>query len=155
MKLNQNGIIVNNIWKTLPDHNNVILDEFCIMPNHIHFILIIKNNGFINKGVLKNNKGESRLAPTKIKTLGWIIGMFKTECTKQINKLNKTPGIKLFQRNYYERIIRNEKEYLKIKEYIKLNSTMWERDRNNLENIYLNNEMIFWTKYIGGIVDVR
>ena len=41
-------------------------------------------------------------------------------------------GLKIWQRNYYERIIRNEKEYLKIKEYIKNNPKMWYRDRNNL-----------------------
>ena len=159
IKLNKNGKIVNDIWKTLPDHNNVILDEFCIMPNHVHFVLGINNNQLkqndlikINDGVLGNgaldnkcgvignengamginNKGESRLAPTTTQ-LGLVIGMFKTECTKQINKLNKTPGIQLFQRNYYEHIIRNEKEYLRIKEYIRLNPEMWWRDRNNLE----------------------
>jgi len=111
IKLNQNGKIIENIWKTLPDHNNVILDEFIIMPDHIHFILMINNNLLINKGA-------SRRAPTH---LGFIIGIFKTECTKQINKLNETPGIKIFQRNYYERIIRNEKEYFVIKKYIKDN----------------------------------
>jgi REP element-mobilizing transposase RayT len=120
IKLNQNGKIINEIWKTLPNHHNVILDEFCIMPNHIHFILIIKNNlNENNNGALENNnKGASRRAPTQ---LGFVIGMFKTETTKQINKLNQTPGIQLWQRNYYEHIIRNEKEYLRIKEYIRGN----------------------------------
>lgn len=121
IKLNQNGKIINDVWKTLPEHNDVILDEFVIMPDHVHFILIInyKNNLLIkNDGeLIKTNMGASRRAPT----LGFIVGMFKTECTKQINKLNKTPGIQLWQRNYYERIIRNEKEYLMIKEYIKDN----------------------------------
>ena len=173
IKLNKNGKIINNVWKTLPEHNNVILDEFIIMPDHVHFILVINNklikNGGLknenfeldnnklndknrlkignelkigdelkngnelkinnkgglddnegeldNKGVFDENKGASRRAPT----LGFIVGMFKTECTKQINKLNKTPGIQLWQRNYYERIIRNEKEYLMIREYIKEN----------------------------------
>jgi REP element-mobilizing transposase RayT len=119
IKLNQNGKIINDIWKTLPDHNNVILDEFIIMPDHIHFILVIKNNNY----KLNTIKGASRRAPTikTIPTLGFIVGMFKTECTKQINKLNKTPGIPLWQRNYYERIIKNEKEYLMIKKYIKDN----------------------------------
>ena len=121
IKLNQNGKIIDEIWKTLSIHHNVILDEFVIMPDHIHFILVIKNKNYkLNyiKADIKNTiKGESRLAPT----LGWIIGIFKTETTKRINKLNETPGIKLWQRNYYERIIRNEKEYLMIKKYIKDN----------------------------------
>ncbi len=109
IKLNQNGKIIKNVWKTLPNHHNVILDEFIVMPDHVHFILAIKND--INQGV-------SRRAPTH---LGFIIGMFKTECTKQISKLNKTLGIRIFQRNYYERIIRNEKEYLIYKKYIRDN----------------------------------
>jgi REP element-mobilizing transposase RayT len=137
MKLNSNGKIIKFVWKTLPDHYDVILDEFCIMPNHIHFILGIKNNlnennnGVLenNNGVLENNtKGASRRAPTR---LGFVIGMFKTECAKRINKLNETLGIQIFQRNYYEHIIRNEKEYLRTKKYIKLNPEMWYRDRNN------------------------
>ena len=126
MVLNENGKIVFDVWKTLPEHHDVILDEICIMPNHVHLILVIKNN---NQGALENNnQGASRRAPT----LGWMVGMFKTECTKQINKLNKTPGVQLFQRNYYERIIRNEKKYFKIKNYIKMNPKMWPGDRNNL-----------------------
>lgn len=123
IKLNQNGKIINEIWKTLPDHHDVILDEFIIMPDHIHFILVIKNNlNENNNGALENNtKGASRRAPTLKLTLGFVIGMFKTECTKRINKLNETPGIQIFQRNYYEHIIKNEKEYLRIKKYIKDN----------------------------------
>ncbi|HPT66169.1 MAG TPA: transposase [Candidatus Woesebacteria bacterium] len=126
MKLNQNGEIIDEIWKSLSIHHNVILDEFIIMPDHIHFILVIKNDLNKNQNKLENNenlilknnnKGESRLAPT----LGWIVGIFKTESTKRINKLNETPKIQLWQRNYYERVIRNEKEYLMIKKYIRDN----------------------------------
>jgi REP element-mobilizing transposase RayT len=107
MVLNQYGKIVDNIWKSLPNHHMVGLDVFQIMPNHIHFILHII-------------QGASRRAPT---TLGFIIGMFKTECTKQINKLRNTPGQKIFQRNYYEHIIHNENELTKIRQYIKNNPT--------------------------------
>jgi len=129
--LNNNGKIIESIWKTLPKHHNVLLDEFCIMSDHVHFILIIKNN---IKNITIDNMGESRLAPTKYtNTLGFIIGMFKTECTKQINILNKTPGVQLFQRNYYEHIIRNEKEYLSIKQYINDNPKNWRIDNENNE----------------------
>ena len=54
----------------------------------------------------------------KIKPLGQFIGAFKTRSTKHINQLNNTPGRKLWQRNYYDRIIRNEKEYIAIRQYI-------------------------------------
>jgi len=116
MILNQYGTIVKNVWKSLPDHHSVELDAFQIMSNHVHFILHI---------VL----GASRRAPT---TLGTIVGLFKSECTKQINNVGATrgspdsktrgsPKIHIWQRNYYEHIIRNENELIIIREYIKLN----------------------------------
>ena len=73
-------------------------------------------------------------------TLGFIIGLFKSECTKQIHAVGvgrDRPSFVVFQRNYYERIIRDEEEYIKIKEYIRSNPSMWEKDRNNPENIIL------------------
>ncbi|PJB88198.1 transposase [Candidatus Roizmanbacteria bacterium CG_4_9_14_0_8_um_filter_34_12] len=114
MILNQYGKIIENVWESLPNHHSVELDVFQIMPNHVHFILHI---------VL----GASRRAPT---TLGFIVGMFKTECTKQINKLRNTPGQKIFQRNYYEHIIQNENELIKIRQYIKTNPLFWNQDIN-------------------------
>ena len=114
MILNQYGKIIENVWESLPNHHSVELDVFQIMPNHVHFILHI---------VL----GASRRAPT---TLGFIVGMFKTECTKQINKLQNTPGQKIFQRNYYEHIIQNENELIKIRQYIKTNPLFWNQDIN-------------------------
>ncbi len=116
MILNQYGKIIENVWESLPGHHPVELDAFQIMPNHVHFILHIVS-------------GASRRAPTG--TLGFIVGMFKTECTKQINKLQNTPGRKIFQRNYYEHIIRNEIELSKIRQYIKNNPLFWKKDINN------------------------
>lgn len=58
--------------------------------------------------------------------------MFKTECTKRINRLNKIPGRRIFHRNYYERIIRNEKELEAIREYIRRNPENWACDSENV-----------------------
>lgn len=136
--LNEYGKIVENVWYSLPDHHPVELYIFQIMPNHIHFVLVIDNTGG-QTGASRNDTGESsgasRRAPTRKPTLGFIVGMFKTECTKQINQFRKTPGGIVFQRNYYEHIIRNENELYKIREYIELNPEMWERDRNNPNHI--------------------
>jgi len=124
MELNRYGLIIKNVLESLSKHHPVELDIFQIMPNHIHMILI-----------LLNITGRSRPTPTYKSTfkptLGFIVGMFKTECTAQINKLRNTPGQKIFQRNYYEHIIRNENDLNKIREYIINNPLMWERDRNN------------------------
>lgn len=124
MILNQYGKIVENVWESLPDHHSVELDTFQIMPNQVHFILHIVSNGS-----QINDSGASRRAPT---TLGFIVGMFKTECTKQINKLRNMPGQKIFQRNYYEHIIRSENDLNKIREYIKINPQIWDRNRNTI-----------------------
>lgn len=128
MILNQRGKIIENVFKSLSDHHPVQLDAFQIMPNHFHFIIHI-----INKGASRRNvEGASRRAPTE--TLGFIVGMFKTECTSQINKLQHTPGQKIFQRNYYEHIIRNEYDLNRIRQYIWDNLINWDEDRNNLSS---------------------
>lgn len=130
--LNDFGKLVFKIWNDIPKNNfGIKIDEFCVMPNHVHGILIINRRGVIHHALNKNNEinqGAINCAPT----LGQIIRCFKSRCTYEINKINKTMGLKIWQRNYYERIIRNEKEYLKIKEYIKNNPKMWNRDRNNI-----------------------
>ncbi|MGC8720950.1 MAG: transposase, partial [Thermodesulforhabdaceae bacterium] len=77
----------------------VALDEWVVMPNHFHGIIVITANP---------GRGGSRTAPTeKRKPVGRLIGAFKTVSTKHINTLRGTPGTSLWQRNYYEHIIRN------------------------------------------------
>ena len=131
--------MVLKIWNDIPNNNfEIEIDEFCVMPNHIHGILIINRRGVIhhaqnnnesNQGAINlNDEGAINCAPT----IGQIIRCFKSRCTYEINKINQTNGLKIWQRNYYDRIIRNENEYLKIKEYIKNNPKMWDRDRNNI-----------------------
>lgn len=131
MILNDVGKIINNVWFTIPNHfNNVKLDSFQIMPNHIHAIIIIVG------------AGSSR------PMLGKIIGYYKYQCTKNINNIwirfnnsnnggAKTAPLhnvrfnKIFQRNYYEHIIRNEIELYKIRRYIKSNPSYWKNDINH------------------------
>lgn len=124
MERNVNGIIVENIWKSLPEHHPVELDVFQIMPNHIHGIIRITGTG------RPRPSGGSRPAPT----LGTIIGLFKSECTKQIRGITKNPNMPVWQRNYYEHIIRTEDDLEKIRWYVKNNPKLWHRDRNNPDN---------------------
>lgn len=126
MELNEMGKIIENIWESLPNHHPVKLDTFQIMPNHVHFIIQIVDSG----GSRPNDVGGSRPAPT---TVGTIVGLFKSECTKQIRI--GSPKTHVWQRNYYEHIIRTENDLNKIREYIINNSLMWDRDRNNPINI--------------------
>ncbi|MFH1837883.1 MAG: transposase [Candidatus Kuenenbacteria bacterium] len=118
--LNKYGQIVNNSWFDLPNHyKNCILDEFIVMPNHIHGIVIIKNNNSI-----ENN----------ITGLSEIIRGFKTFSSREINK-QKQNIMFHWQKSFYDHIIRNEKSLNKIREYIINNPLKWESDRNNFKNL--------------------
>ncbi|HPF04147.1 MAG TPA: hypothetical protein PLQ06_03550 [Bacteroidales bacterium] len=79
--------------------------------------------------------GDSQIAPTTIKrkTIGRLIGAFKTVSTKHINQYNKTPGNRVWQRNYYERIIRDAAELNRVRDYIMKNVSTW---LNNNDDIY-------------------
>ena|SRR3990172_8475287 len=144
MKLNEFGKIAAEKWQWLEiRYEYVELGEWIIMPNHIHGILVIRDNG---RGGSRSapmddmrsaKKGDSRIAPTPIKhkPLGGLIGAFKTVSTKQINLLQNTEGQIVWQRNYYEHIIRNEREMDRIARYIESNPSTWVDDDENPMNI--------------------
>jgi REP element-mobilizing transposase RayT len=85
--------------------------------------------------IYSSGKGGSRTAPTegtqKCKPLSRLIGAFKTVSTKQINIIRNTPSGKLWQRNYYEHVIRNEEELNHIRQYIADNRLNWRTDEEN------------------------
>ena len=117
---------VDDAWHLLGKHNsNIRLDACIVMPNHFHGILFIDGP----------RRGGSRTAPTdaptKPKPLGRLIGSFKTMSTKAINLMRNTPGVPVWQRNYYERIIRNEAELNRIRQYIIDNPANWAADPEN------------------------
>ncbi len=129
MVLNDFGKIVSEKWQWLEtQYEYVELGAWVIMPNHLHGILVIHDNG----------RGGSRPAPTttKHKPLGGLIGAFKMVSTKQINLLHDTEGQVVWQRNYYERIIRNEPEMDRIFRYIEANPTRWADDDENPNRIH-------------------
>jgi REP element-mobilizing transposase RayT len=146
MALNELGKIVAESWQWLErQYEYVVLDEWVVMPNHLHGIVVITDcrggsrtcgmgRGDLHTG--GTGRGGSRTAPTgsdqpKRKPLGRLIGAFKTVSTKQVNEIHNTPGAKLWQRNYYEHIIRNENELNRIRAYIAQNPAKWEFDREN------------------------
>ena len=124
MKLNEFGEIVSQKWQWLEtQYEYMELGAWVVMPNHFHGILVIHDDG----------RGGSRPAPTptKRKSLGGLIGAFKTVSTKQINLLRNTEGQVVWQRNYYEHIIRNESEMDRITRYIESNPARWADDDEN------------------------
>lgn len=126
MILSELGIIVEEEWlNTEKLRNNVELDYYIIMPNHFHGIPII------------NSRDTARCVPTNEKrkfgemipgSLPVIVRSFKSAVTKRINELRNSPGEPVWQKNYYEHIIRNENDLNNIRSYIELNPLKWEID---------------------------
>jgi REP element-mobilizing transposase RayT len=123
--LNEFGEIVKTTWFDLPNHNsNVELDYYCIMPNHFHGIIIINDYMVIGAG--------SKPAPNK-QTLSEFVRQLKTFSSKRINEIRQLQGVPVWQRNYYEHIIRNEKELYEIRKYIEYNPIGWMEDEYFIE----------------------
>ena len=150
MVLNSFGEIIKKYWFEIPKHfENVRLDEFIVMPNHVHGILIIDDgNGGGNGGGTKNNakmetqqccvstnKIDEKIQKSntfyKLKSgsLPVIIRSYKSICTKTINKFQDNIRF-AWQPRFYERIIRNQKEFHNIKYYIINNPANWRDDKN-------------------------
>jgi putative transposase len=127
MRLNDAGRVVQMIWDELPNHySGVETDAFVVMPNHIHgIILITETVGAIHESPLQSPRERRQMLLPK------IIGRFKMNTAKRINEMRHTPGAPLWQRNYYEHIIRDEESLNRIREYIANNPTQWELDREN------------------------
>lgn len=121
---NESSEITERRWSDLPNHyDNCIIDQFVIMPNHFHGIIILTNKGDIRG---------------KIHPLSEMIRAFKSYSTKEINSLQNSAGRTFWQKNYYDRVIRNEKELERIREYIYFNPLRWYWDKSNFEKTVLN-----------------
>jgi len=122
------GRIAEETWRWLGDHHeNVGLDGFVVMPNHLHGIIIIH----------EPLGGGSRTAPTEgitSKSLGRLIGAFKTISTKRINEMKNSPGIIFWQRNFHDHIILNDADLNRIRSYIENNPLQWSIDEENPES---------------------
>jgi len=117
MQLNEIGVMVKHAWEYLPKkYPYVSIDEFVIMPNHFHGILII----------IDDFDGSQTVS--KRKSVGRLIGMFKTVTNKRFNETRYSSGGKMWQRNYYEHIIRDEEDYMRIFLYIQNNPLNWRND---------------------------
>ena len=113
------------------------MDEFIIMPNHIHGIIEINNVGNNNYCSLPQNCSVQKIIPWQTlwsRSLSSAIRGFKIGVVKYCNQNNLCFA---WQKSFHDRIIRNEIELNKIREYIINNPKMWERDRNNSENILM------------------
>ena len=125
MALNKYGDVAKNSWLDLPNHHeNIGLDQFIIMPNHIHGILIINNLvGY----------GPARTVNSKTNNLSIIVGSYKSTVTKQINRIND--NIFKWQKSFHDHIIRIDESLNNIRNYIINNPKTWELDKNNIDSL--------------------
>ena len=142
MILNEAGKIARDAWfKTVELRPYVKLheDEFVIMPNHAHGIIWIDGENVATlHGNTQQLRAEQRSTPTKTVapgSLGAIIRGYKSAVTYAINGAENQRGAVLWQRNYYDHIIRNEREFNNIRWYIFNNPRNWELDRDNAQNV--------------------
>jgi putative transposase len=158
MRLNEIGKIVEEEWmRTEIIRPDVQLDSYVIMPNHVHGIIILNEgrrmlqsdipvganchsphekprNNILNNGAYINTPLQSTFCSPS-NTIGAIIRGLKSTTTKRINEIRGTSGIRFWQRNYYEHIIRNDKELNNIRDYIHNNVLKWAFENDNPENI--------------------
>ncbi len=124
--LNPWGMIVEDEWRrTQTVRANVTVDIFVVMPNHLHGILLIATDEDEPSNSADSQAPGSGNASG---SLGQIIGHFKSIVTKRIRGSVQSNKLQVWQRNYYERIIRSERELQHTREYILANPARWAND---------------------------
>jgi REP element-mobilizing transposase RayT len=133
MELSQIGSVAYKYWLEISNQfTNVILDEFVIMPNHVHGIIIIESRDAINRVSTKHGGVTGKNNPMMHNSISRFIRWYKGRCTFEINKMNNDNFS--WQSRFYDRIIRNDIELNKIREYIQINPSEWADDKNNMDN---------------------
>jgi putative transposase len=132
LELNDVGRVIDATWRWLAEqYDHVELGPYIVMPNHVHgIILLTSGEGVSRNAPTISSVSETIRSPEKPrKPIGQLVGAFKTVSTKKINVLCGTPGAVLWQRNYWEHVVRNEKSFEEIARYIDNNPRTWYEDK--------------------------
>ena len=134
MRLNDAGRTIRSVWQALPGRfSGLELDAFVVMPNHVHGIA-----AFVGAGLaLPGDKGAASSAPTSgdgvahgVPTLADVIRAFKSLSAIHVNRLLRRSG-PLWQRGYFDHVVRDDRDLERIREYIATNPLRWALDREN------------------------
>ena len=117
MVANTRGEVARQCWHSLPDYHPISLDAFVLMPNHLHGVV-----------VLHESHGKRCALPNVVRT-------FKSMSARRINSLRGITDTPVWQRGYYEHVIRNDDALEKIRRYIAGNPARWRRDPENPQGI--------------------
>jgi len=140
MLKNEYGDIVQHCWDDLPNHYpNMKCDSFVVMPNHIHCIIRLIYQGEKSDGV-ENGQVETGLRPvstdtshiTKPASISEIMRALKSFSARQINTLQDSPGIPIWQPRFFDRILYGKRELLATRKYIEDNPLNWEIKNDQL-----------------------
>jgi REP element-mobilizing transposase RayT len=134
--------IADNVWKAIPEHvDRVVLDEYVVMPNHLHGLLALTDDPAKSlptepidiHWVHRTDPDSPRpLVNAPAGSLGSIVRSYKAAVSRRINHLRGTPSAKVWQRGYYERIVRDGQELKRIRAYIRNNPERWAADADDL-----------------------
>ena len=107
---------------------NVVIDEFVVMPNHFHGLIILEDTN--DKDGNPNNVAKMGQASSTLRagSLGAIIGQFKVAVTRRAMSSNWYAGQRIWQRNYHDHVVRNEESFYQIRRYIRENPGRWHED---------------------------
>ena len=116
MNLSRFGEVADSCWRELPDHyRHASLDAWIVMPNHVHGVIVLAEDG----------------GGTKRHGIPEIVRGFKTFSARRINEHRNTPGLPVWQRSYYDHIIRDDVDLHDVRQYIDRNPAVWADDREN------------------------
>lgn len=113
------GKIVESVMQNIPTHLHVIIDGYVIMPNHVHLIAIITEEDVLQE--IRESPRQSRFIISK------LIGYIKMNASKAIRQ--RYGDIDVWQRGYYDHVIRNQEDYVALAEYIQTNPIRWKLDK--------------------------
>jgi putative transposase len=120
----QRGLIATRCWQEIPSHRPYVrLDEFVVMPNHVHGVFWIERGRATQVSPLPSSPWSG--------SVGAIVGAYKAAVSRTINKRRPAAGNGLWQSNYYEHIIRTDEALHQIRHYIRMNPQRWQHDAEN------------------------
>jgi putative transposase len=133
IKLSPQGKTAQQCWLDIPMHfNNAELDEYVIMPNHIHGIIILKDNSVGTRHAVSLHE---QFGKPKCGTIPTIVRSFKSAATRQIRILTNEYEIPIWQSRFYEHIIRDDKDLDNVREYITNNPFNWLLEKDVPNNL--------------------
>lgn len=133
MILNSLGLIAEvEWWRSMKMRPEISPGSFIIMPNHIHGLVAITPQEDLPPLGPFAYAGRTRYVPTRTpRSLGSFIAGFKAAATKRINEARRSPGVPVWQRNYYDHVIRNEADLARVEQYMATNPERWAAHREN------------------------